>query len=391
MLGRDRPRIGWNLLSVRREALGGWLYTKALIEAVSAHSQGARLVAFVTAESRPLVEHLSSTDVVDVRVNSDLRTLRIVAEHTRVPSLARLHGVDCLHNFAGTAPRVTGVATALTVFDLLVFHRPEVFAVAKRLYLRQAVPASIRRADVVLPMSEATATDVRQRFPIDESRVVVIPPVVDDSWYPPARDECNELRQSLGLPMEFWLYVANGYPHKNHEALLRALACMRSGGVEPWPLVLRGSDLEPRMRRAAELGVADLVRVIPQVDQSRMRALYGTASACVFPSDFEGGGLPALEAMACAAPLLASDIPTNREFLATYAERFDPHDAQQLADAMVRMQRTPPDHQALALASRAQLRSKRPQAVAHTLLAAYDSAIARAAFPSRAHPRRVGR
>ena len=171
--------------------------------------------------------------------------------------------------------------------------------------------------------------------------------------------------------------VSTGYPYKNHEGLLQALALLRADGFEPWPLVLRGQYLEPHLRRAAELGVADLVRVIPPLEQAQMRALYGAAAACVQPSFFEGGGLPGMEAMACATPLAASDIPTSREFLAGYAELFDPARPRGIADAMLRMQRTPPDRDGLRRIADRQLQQQRPAAVASKLYSAYEAAAAR--------------
>ncbi|MEP7344599.1 MAG: glycosyltransferase family 1 protein [Gemmatimonadaceae bacterium] len=377
MARRSRTRVGWNLLALRREALGGWVYVQGILDAAAAHDAGWQLTAFVTEESRLLVQHLTSVELVQLRVRSDIRALRVAAEHALLPVLAKRHELSCLHNFSGTAPPLRGLATALTVYDLLIFHRPASTTRLKRWYLRHAVPASIQRADALLPISEATAADVRRHFPVGRAHVAVIPPIIGKGWYPATDAECAALRQEFSLPPKFWLYVAAGYEHKNHHGLFHALAILRAAGHEPWPLVLRGVQLELQIRRAAEFGVADLVHIAPPMNQDQMRVLIGAAAACIFPSLFEGAGIPGLEAMACAAPLIASDIPTSREFLSGYAELFDPSDPHQIAEAMLRVQRNPPVRDGLRALGNRQLQRQRPAAVASTLFSAYDAAISR--------------
>jgi glycosyltransferase involved in cell wall biosynthesis len=165
---------------------------------------------------------------------------------------------------------------------------------------------------------------------------------VDDRFHPSTPAETVALRERWHLPSNFWLYVANFYPHKNHARLLLAYDCYRrQWRRQAWPLVLCGAPaLEySRIRDlASRLGLAEEILFIHGLADTEMPALYSAASALVFPSEYEGFGIPLVEAMACACPIVAADIAAVREFGAGSTISFAAESVESIAGAMIRLQ-----------------------------------------------------
>ena len=147
--------------------------------------------------------------------------------------------------------------------------------------------------------------------------MTVIPPILESLFTPASQASVELWRAQWKLPPKFWLYVAHIYPHKNHARLLEAYRGYVAATREPWPLVLRG-DSQPEglniWHLAAQLQIGDHVVLLPGLRREEMPLLYGAASALMFPSLYEGAGMPVLEAQACACPVVASNIPAVREF-----------------------------------------------------------------------------
>jgi len=201
----------------------------------------------------------------------------------------------------------------VTLHDLQYRAYPEYFSAAKRRYLSLSQGRSLRRAAVVAAISEYTRGDAIRAFDLDPAKVVVIPPVVAPVQVP---DDAARLRAELGLTRDFVLYPAAAYPHKNHETLLRAFARVVGDGGRDVDLVFTGAtgagawgsarSTAPLITAlASEVGV-DRVRLLGYVSAPQLAALYAGALALVFPSRFEGFGLPVAEAMSVGCPVIAA-------------------------------------------------------------------------------------
>ena len=146
---------------------------------------------------------------------------------------------------------------------------------------------------------------------------------------------------ALNLPDRFALYPAKAWPHKNHLRLVAALKLLRDRGLDV-PVVLtglQGGREIPVLAEADSLGIADLVRFVGFVTPNELVALYRTARMMVFPSLFEGWGLPILEAMAANLPIACSRVTCLPDITAGAAELFDATDPSAIADAMARVWR----------------------------------------------------
>jgi glycosyltransferase involved in cell wall biosynthesis len=272
---------------------------------------------------------------------------------------------------------INAAPAVVTVYDMQPFLNLARYSVVKRIFLRWRMRSAVRRAAWLLPMSYATKAALEEVLYADPARCTVIPPVVEGRFKPALPKEIDEFRSVYRLPPEFWLYVANFYPHKNHVALLHAYCELKVGGAAPWPLVLRGEPggAERQIHAAVrELSLQNDVIFLSRLDRRELPTLYGCASAMVFPSTYEGGGIPLVEAMACGCPVVASDLPVVREVTGKAAVYFDPQIAASIVAAMRQSQsscRLREQSRALGLRRAAHFRA---QEVVPALIKAYAHA-----------------
>jgi glycosyltransferase involved in cell wall biosynthesis len=311
-------RIGLNLLHARPEIGGGWNYIQSLIAALGEHDPNNTYIAFVNELSQQLVPHKSHFHVVTARPRVDIlrQPVRVLYENTWLHVHTRQYALDLMHWFANTQALIKSVPSCVTCYDMKVFHEPETHAFFKRHFLLNVIAYTAKRADILFPMSLATAQEMAELFSLDIGAMEVIPTIIDTEFGPRRPEDVASFRNKYNLPKDFWLYVAHTYPHKNHSQLLRAYATLLSGGIPTWPLILRGDP------GGAALEVEQLIHTLklensvfrlPRLEDSEMPLLYSAASALVFPSTYEGGGIPVLEAMACGCPVLASPLPVLME------------------------------------------------------------------------------
>jgi glycosyltransferase involved in cell wall biosynthesis len=329
-------RVGLNLLHALPEIGGGWNYIRSLVRGLARVDSEDTFVAFVTRESESLVPARPNFQAVRVDIRSSIRAWRVAFENTALVVMARKRRLDCLHWFSGTQALIEATPSAVTCYDLHPFLRLGPYSPVKRLYLKFMVAEAVRRAGVLLPMSEATATDLEKILGASRSRMVVIPPVLEDEIRPAAAVDAERFRERHRLPERFWLYVAHFHPHKNHLRLLEAYRRLAGEGPA-WPLVFRGDDKGSKgevEKLIPELGLEDTVIFLPRLEAADLPLLYSAATALVFPSLYEGGGLPVVEAMACGLPVAASRIPPVMEFAGDAAVGFNPADVSSIAAAM---------------------------------------------------------
>jgi glycosyltransferase involved in cell wall biosynthesis len=185
--------------------------------------------------------------------------------------------------------------------------------------------------------SRWTKRDVAQSYGIPAERIAVVnvpPPLTAYAPLPPA--QLPALRERLRLPPRFLLYPAQTWPHKNHERLVAALQVARAGGVEA-PVVCTGRTTERRAaveRDADRRGVADLLRFVGFLSASELDAVYRASAGLIFPSLFEGWGLPVVEAFAAGVPVACSNVTSLPDLVGDAALLFDPTDVDAIAAAI---------------------------------------------------------
>ncbi len=260
---------------------------------------------------------------------------RIVWEQT---CLAReSFGLDLLHGLAFAAPLAAACPTVITVHDVSFLRFPEAFRPLNRLYLSFATRISTRRARRVIAVSESTRQDVIRFFGVPPERVVVIPNGVTGDFHPHDLESRMAFCAARGLPERYLLYVGTIEPRKNLVRLLEAYALWRSESGEMVKLVIAGGKgwyYDQVFKRAEELDLGDDVIFPGFVPAEDLPLLYSAAQAFLYPSLFEGFGLPVLEAMACGTPTITSTASALPEVAGDAALLVDPGDARAIADAI---------------------------------------------------------
>lgn len=254
-----------------------------------------------------------------------------------IPMLDRRLGLDVLHVPFNVLP-VGRSRKVVTIHDLAFLHVGDTFGRLERQRMSLLTAFSARRADRIFAVSEYSRQDIARTYRIPEDRITVTPNAVDASEFrilpEPERDA---FRKAHGLPDAFLLYVGTLQPRKNVLNLLRAFDRMAADGRKDVHLVLvgrKGWIYEDIFRFIRERGLGDRVRHLENVGQEELAGLYNAALALVFPSVFEGFGMPLLEAMACGCPVASSNVTSMPEIYGDAALPFDPADVGEMASRM---------------------------------------------------------
>jgi len=237
-------------------------------------------------------------------------------EQLRLSRIMAAAGIDVYHGAHFAVPVGAGIPCIATVHDLTFYRLPRRYSLHRRLYYR-ALAETSRRATRIMVPSKAVAADVVRflNYPLERVRVISEAPRSGLSRAPEAAvaGVCGRLR----VERPYLLCVGTAEPGKRAVDAVRAIAVMQVPGPTV-QLVLAGNEgpLSKALRReAARLGVAGRVRFVGYVGDADLAALYTGATALVFPSLYEGFGLPPLEAMACGTPVIASRAPAMNEVL----------------------------------------------------------------------------
>jgi glycosyltransferase involved in cell wall biosynthesis len=337
-----RVHIGLNLIFLVPGETGGMeVAARELIPALLAEAPaGMRFTAFVNREAiaagdGPWGELLPA---VTVPVNARQRGQWVLGEQALLPRLAARSDVDLVHSLASTAPLRGNFRRVATVHDLIYARFPEAHSGIRERGMRVLVPWAVRRSDRVIADSQSTRNDLIELLGIPPDRIDVVPLGLGTVRREPPLGE-REVRARFDFgERPVVLSLSAKRPHKNLLRLIGALARIDS---ENRPLlVLPGYPTwhERELReRAARDGVTNDLRLLGWVSGSELEGLWAIAEAFVFPSLYEGFGLPVLEAMAREVPVTCSNASSLPEVAGEAALLFDPRDESAIAAALSRL------------------------------------------------------
>lgn len=251
-------------------------------------------------------ELASGMRVVEAPTDAQSRPLRVVVENTWLAR--RTQSFDVVHHGGGTLPQRGNPTTVLTVHDVQYLTYPDYFTPLKLRYLRNRVPASVRRATVVAVPSRYVGDSLTAAYGLAPSVVHVVRHGMEPGIGVGATG-ADELRERFALgTARVLVFPAITHPHKNHEFILELLA--HEWRDEDVVVVMAGGEglAEERvMARARELGVTGRIRRVGRVGAHDRDGLIMLAEALVFPSMYEGFGAPVVEAMALGTPVIAAN------------------------------------------------------------------------------------
>ena len=251
--------------------------------------------------------------------------------HARLSLEMVRHRPDVLFVPAHVVP-VIHPKSVVTIHDLGYLHEPDAHPLGQRRMLDLTTRWSARSATRIVAVSESTKGDLIDRYGVLPSKIDVIPHGVSDAFQPSGPADMDRIRDAYQLPDRFVLAVGTIQPRKNLSTLANALA-----GVSDLPLVIAGKPgwlADQVMADLVDPIKAGRVRMLGYVPDGDLPALYGAASCVAFVSRFEGFGLPAIEAMACGTPVVASDRGALPEVVGVAGLIVDADDPGQIAVAI---------------------------------------------------------
>ncbi|HEV3485160.1 MAG TPA: glycosyltransferase family 1 protein [Vicinamibacterales bacterium] len=311
---------------------------------------------------RNLLRHLSRQDATteyvllcrqeDCAVASELgENFRAVPEPARaysireqfnVPLDLRREGVDLFHAPHYVLPPLTPCRSVVTIHDCIHLRFPQYLP--NRLgyaYARGSLWFAAHRSARVLTVSEASKRDILHYFRVPQAKIDVIPNAIDERfWEEPEPDEVERVRERYQLNDPFVLYAGNIKPHKNLERLIEAFHILRRHDADHVKLLIIGDEISKyaTLRRAVHrYKLHKHVRFFGFVPDRTLAVLYRLARVFVFPSLYEGFGLPPLEAMASGTPVITSNVSSLPEVVGEAAFLIDPYSPEAIADAMRRL------------------------------------------------------
>jgi glycosyltransferase involved in cell wall biosynthesis len=340
------PPIGINAqkLSTRQSyhAAGSSRYVYNLLRELRHTAGPEKFVAYVGASHAPAdLTPTPQFSLATTRFPTDRATARIFWEQFVLPRRLRHDGIGLLHGTVNALPVAWHGRAVVTILDLTFLLMPRLFNSGNARYLKWAVRHATRAAKRVITISETTRQDVIRLLGVPPERVTRIYCGVEERFKPlRGTAELAAFRASRQLPDDFILYLGTMEPRKNVGRLVQAYAALRRRGETSIPLVLAGGKGWGENAIFAEVersGCASDIRYVGYVPEEEMPLWYNAATFFVYVSEYEGFGLPPLEALACGTPVITSDCSSLPEVVGDAGILVDPKDTDAIADAMQRL------------------------------------------------------
>jgi glycosyltransferase involved in cell wall biosynthesis len=368
-------RIAFDGTTLRPGRTGVGYYTEHLLHHLMAQGPDDEVVIV---SNRPVDTSHPLPPRVRVSVSKG-HLPRMAWMQTQAPRLLRRLQADVAHFTNGMVPLTQPIPTVVTIHDMSLTMYPRFHPMRRVVLNRPLVDLAARRADAIITVSQSAKRDIVRLYGIDPGRVHVVHEAAAPQ-FKPIRDlgELQRVRRRYELPDRFILYVGTIEPRKNLPKLIEGFARRRKRGELPHQLVCAGPygwlsrDIEDLIER---LQIEDAVRFTGYVPFDDLPALYNLAEMFVFPSIYEGFGLPVIEAMACGTPVLTGNVPALAEVAGGAVEQVDRLDAESIGSAMVALARSRERRESLAALGVERARSFSWERAAQETLTVYRQAI----------------
>lgn len=333
-----RLRLGLDARNISSFEEGISRHLRRVIEELAVFGGCPALVSFVTPHDQHDLDKALTPSALNV-VHPVTTTARLhsLRGHLLLSAQVRRERLKVFHSHRLFVPLLPGCSPILTIHDIIPLKFPELYP-GVAAYMQRVLPIAVHRAKIIMVDSQATQRDLEQRFPLASQKICVVGLGVEEHFRPLNSDaESKYFRARWELPEKFVLWIGATRPTKNVSTLVEAFSHLKQKARLPHKLVLtRGSILEDRkiIRSIRQHRLMEDVIFLNAVPEDNMPLLYNAADLFVFPSLYEGFGLPPLEAMACGTPVVCSNAASLPEVVGDAAIQVNPHDALELAAAM---------------------------------------------------------
>lgn len=263
-------------------------------------------------------------------------------ENIYLPGILKNLGVNIFHGPNYLIPfRKKGFSTIATIHDLVAFLFPETVPKKYSLYMKFIIRNVVKYSNKIIVDANSTKADLIRLFKVSEDKISVIYGGVSRKFYPGDELSVKEIKLRLNLPDNFILHVGNLEPRKNFKGIIDAFySILQQKKFKGLKLVLTGQKgwlYKGILKNIEKKGIMDSITFTGYVDSEDLPALYSAARLFIFPSYYEGFGLPVLEAMACGTPVITSNVSSLPEVAGDSAILVDPTNTDEIADSIERL------------------------------------------------------
>jgi len=333
-------RIGLDATPLPLEPTGAGTYILQLIHALAELDSENDLFVFLHRSRLPLFDEMPVGRIKFIPISDNTPAWRLIWEQVGLPSLVRQYELDLLHSLHYTSPFKLPCLSVVTFHDMTFFMYPHLHTVLKRLLFPLYIRSSARRANALIAVSETTRQDAIRILAIPEQKIVTVPNGVSSDFRTIAdQNLLQECRLKYQLPDKFVLFVGTLEPRKNIPLLLRAFHRLLREDTSHH-LVLAGNQgwmTGEVWQTLKDLQLEEFVHLTGYIPLSDLPMIYNLARIFIYPSLYEGFGLPPVEAMACGTPVIASAIPVNQEHVGEAGLLFLPGDEMSLFENLRRL------------------------------------------------------
>jgi glycosyltransferase involved in cell wall biosynthesis len=330
-------RIGIDATALPLQPVGAGIYMINLVRALAAVNERDELVIFTHPAGRKQMAVQESKRFRWAVVPDKSILRRLLWEQIGLPRLVGKMRLDLLHSLHYTRPWRLPCRSVVTFHDMTFFLYPQLHTRSKQAFFPLTIRASARSADAIIAVSESTRADSIQLLGIPGEKIFATPLGVDPAFRP-IRDleSLDVVRQRYNLPDRFILYVGLVEPRKNLSGLIRAYRSALEGGIAHRLVVVGrfGWSYQQVLDEIEALGLQERVQFTGYIPQADLPIVYNLASLFVYPTLYEGFGLPALEAMACGTPVVTSNVASLPEIIGEAGVLIPPGDQQALSQAL---------------------------------------------------------
>lgn len=337
-------RVGIDtLFETPGKGTGGITYLVSFIEALAKCDQENDYFLFVSPKNRELFNiNQGNFNYVMCPFSNERRFLRVLTQHTIIPTRSRRLKLDVLNSPGNVAPLVIPCSLVLTIKTMHHYRTPEQIDWKSRLYRKAFVGLSARKATLIIANSQSTKSDICNFLNVPESKVVIVPEAVNqDQFRPLPKEKVRPTLTEYKVNSPYILFVSALWPYKNAHTLIDAFKLLIDHHSIPHDLIIIGSSFGDTTLykskldgKVEKLGIQNRVIFLGHVKHEYINCFYSGADLFVYPSYYETFGLTLLEAMASGTPVVASNRAAIPEIVGDTGILVDPDDPKAVAEAI---------------------------------------------------------